>query len=103
MVDSIPDDPHEQVRLMEKWASLNDFSGDDRPDEPGAWNLVYNLRSIEESCRALLDTHLPNLADASEERALVDALNDTAIELTHLLWHVRDIRYYGDLAERVLP
>ena len=101
MVGSIPDDPRQMTELMDKWASLMDFSRDDRPDDPGAWNLVHNLRSIEVSCRALLDAHLPNLAAASDKDTLIYALTDVGEELTHLYWHIRNLRFYGDLADRM--
>ncbi|MEX0630209.1 MAG: hypothetical protein WEE67_10715 [Chloroflexota bacterium] len=91
------------AELMEKWASLKDFSADDRPDEPGAWNLVYNLRHIEGSCRALLDSHLPNLTGVSEKDALMLALADIGVELTHLLWHIRNLRAFGDLTDSLGP
>jgi hypothetical protein len=96
----IPDDPVLQLALAERWSETLDFSEYDRPDEPGAWNLVYSMWSIQESCRALLDVKVPNLISASAEQDLVDALQDVALEISHLLYHARDARYFE---HRLIP
>jgi hypothetical protein len=98
--EPIPDDPNLQLALAERWSETLDFSEYDRPDEPGGWNLVYSLWSIQESCRALLDDELPKLISASSEQDLIDALQDVALDLSHLLYHVRDARYFE---HRLLP
>jgi hypothetical protein len=98
--EPIPDDPKLQLALAERWSETLDFSEYDRPDEPGAWNLVYSLWSIQESCRALLDDELPKLISASAEQDLRDALQDVALELSHVLYHARDARYFE---HRLLP
>ena len=94
MNEPIPDDPKLQLALAERWSETLDFSAYDRPDEPGAWNLIYSLKGIQDSCRSLLDEELPKVVAASTEEGLQDALLEVGIELGHLLYHVRDARYF---------
>lgn len=94
MTEVIPADPTAQSDLVLRWSRTVDFSAIDRPDESGAWNLVYSLRSIEESCRVLLEKHLPGLMSASEEHEIRQALREVELELRHLVYHARDARYF---------
>ena len=98
MGSSIPEDPKLQAQLAARWQEYRDLSRFDRPDEPGAWNLLYSLHGIEQSCRALLDRQMPALVDATDGEQLQAALTDIGDELSHLLYHVRDARYFDYLS-----
>ena len=98
MAAPIPDTPELQAELANRWQRILDMSAFDSADESGAWNLVYSLHGIQDSCRALLEQRLPRLVSA-DSTDLQAALSEVGEELRHLTYHLRDARYFGYIAD----
>lgn len=72
----------------------------DRPDDPQAWTLAHGLSGIEESCYAIVATHLPALVDDMMDPGSVDdILHALGEEFRHILYHIDDMAYYRYLKE----
>src|SRR5262245_32261962 len=67
----------------------------DRPEEREASTLAHAFLDLEESFRRFIDEHLPQLtrSDLSEQE-ICDTLHDIGEEFRHILYHIRDPRYY---------
>jgi hypothetical protein len=70
----------------------------DRSDEPEASTLAHAFLDLEESFRRFIDEHLPELSrsDLSEQQ-VCDRLHEIGEELRHVLYHIRDPRFYDYL------
>ncbi|MBM3489103.1 MAG: hypothetical protein FJX68_01425 [Alphaproteobacteria bacterium] len=92
-------DPQALERLLatlSKYACVRRF---DEPDEPEAARLTHAFADIEDSLVRLQHVHLPNiLAGALTEQEMADLLTEIGEEFRHILYHVRDTRYFRDLA-----
>lgn len=86
--------------VLAKLPSVRQF---DLPDEPQAWTMVYSLTDIEESCAVLLDTLLPKLLKQNSPKQAEETLWEIGEELRHILYHIRDMRYFESLVNRVDP
>lgn len=91
-------------RLTERLASLKSVSQFDRPREPQAATLTHSLTDLEKSFREVLDTLLPKLLDESlASDQLNDVLLDIGEELRHILYHIRDPRFFDYLGDTREP
>jgi Zn-dependent oligopeptidase len=70
--------------------------------EEAAWELATSLADIEEASKRYVNDLMPRLvaADVAEEE-LADLLHAIGEELRHVLYHVRDARYFGYLQDEV--
>ncbi|MEX2247350.1 MAG: hypothetical protein WEC75_11775 [Dehalococcoidia bacterium] len=91
--------PEVRQALVTRLARVEAVSKYDRPDESQASAIVYNLSELEESFTRFLAEILPALTTAAEEAKLLDLLHDAGEEFRHILFHIRDPKYYGYLAE----
>ena len=74
----------------------------DTMSEPQASTLAQTLADIEESSSVILNQGIPRLMAAlADPEALQDVLVDIGEELAHILYHIRDAKYYGYVVERV--
>ena len=86
----------EQVKaLAEKLGNLAQVSQFNSADEPQSWTLAYALRDIEGSCLKLADVCIPRLLKCESEDELLATLHDIGEELKHVIYHVKDVRYYS--------
>jgi hypothetical protein len=68
--------------------------------EKEAWTLAHALLDLEESCRMLVDRHMPKLRQAdltADER--YNVLLEVGEELRHVLYHIKDPRFFKYLSE----
>ena len=65
-----------------------------------AWELAHHLSDIEESCSAFLSDLLPILVQKDLPDAEVyKVLHSMGEQFRHLLYHIREIKYYDYLFE----
>jgi hypothetical protein len=85
-------------KLTERLKKIGAVSQFDRPEEPQAATLAHSLKDLEKSFREILDTHLPKLLDETiQDDELNDVLLDIGEELRHVLYHIKDPRYFSYL------
>jgi hypothetical protein len=90
--------PDAALRLAERLARLKAVSQFDVPGEPQAATLVHSMTDLEGSFRTILDVLLPKLLNASVDTdELNDVLLDIGEELRHVLYHIRDPKFFGYL------
>jgi hypothetical protein len=65
------------------------------PDEDEAWTLAHGLADLEESFRVVLDDLLVKLMSKEIGPAeRYDILLDIGEELRHIMYHIKDSRFY---------
>jgi hypothetical protein len=70
------------------------------PERPEAGILAHALPDIQDSCIRLVDEHFPALQQHVVDAGDVsESLLEIALELRHVLYHVRDSRYLAALVE----
>jgi hypothetical protein len=78
-----------------KIASVAQF---DAPDEPQGSTIANALSDLEDSFSIVLNNLLPKLLDQTKSpEELDDVLLDIGEELRHILYHIRDTKYFGYL------
>jgi hypothetical protein len=69
-------------------------------EDSEAWTLAHSFQDIEESCRALLDDLLPRLTEGqSSESEIQELLHGIGEEFRHILYHIKDTKFYQYLYE----
>lgn len=96
---SILKDSIEIKKLAEKLQKYECVYKFDSDDDPEAWRLAHSLSDLEQSFREILNDSLPALQDADSEKALYNALLDIGEELRHILYHIKDPRFFSYLFE----
>ena len=72
----------------------------DLPNEPQASTLAHAFLDLEVSFRRFIDQHLPALMRRGiSEQEICDRLQDIGEELRHIVYHVRDMRFYEDVVQ----
>ena len=78
-----------------KIASVAQF---DLPNEPQGSTVANALSDLEDSFREVLNNLLPKLLDQTKSaEELDDLLLDIGEELRHILYHIKDTKYFGYL------
>lgn len=86
--------------LIERLSCIPSVRQFDRPEEPQASTIVHSLGDLEQSFRTTLDCLLPRLLDESlAPQQLNDVLLEIGEELRHVLYHVKDPKFFGYLFE----
>ncbi len=85
--------------LAEKLQKYECVSKLDSDNDPEAWRLAHSLIDPEESFKEILDNSLPALRKASSEEEIHDALLDIGEELRHILYHIKDPKFFSYLFE----
>jgi len=93
------DDTKELKRLAEKLQQYECVSKFDSQGEPEAWRLAHSLSDLEQSFGEILDKYLPALCQAKNEESAYNALLDIGEELRHILYHIKDPKFYNYLLE----
>jgi hypothetical protein len=84
--------------LTDRLSCISSVSQLDQPGEPQAATISNSLADLEDSFRTMLDTLLPRLLNESlTPEKLNDALLDVGEELRHVLYHIRDPKYFNYL------
>ena len=84
--------------LADRLANIPSVSQFDLADEPQGSTIAHALSDIANSSSALLNDLLPKLLDRTKSAdELDDLLLDIGEELRHILYHIKDTRYYGYL------
>jgi hypothetical protein len=87
-------------RLTERLSRLSSVSRFDVPGEPQAATLAHSFTDLEKSFHEFLEVLLPNLLDESSDP---DQLSNTLLgigeEFRHILYHIRDPRFFSYLGE----
>ncbi len=68
-------------------------------DEPEAWRLAHSLCDVEESLNEILNKFLPVLRKSDDAEAINEALLDIGEEFRHILYHIKDPKFYRYLLE----
>ena len=87
-------------QLAQKLESYKSVSKFDSESELEAWRLVHSLAGLEHSFGEILDNYIPALCDANDEQSVNDALLDIGEELRHILYHVKDPKYFNYLLDK---
>lgn len=92
--------PEAALRLTERLARVKSVSQFDQPGEPQAATLAHSLTDLEKSFREIVETLLPRLLDESlASDQLNDVLLDIGEELRHVLYHIKDPKFFGYLTD----
>ena len=86
------------VRLAEVLYRCGRVRQLDSADELEADTLAHAFLDLEESFKRFVDEHLPVLLRGElTESEVCDRLDDIRKEFRHILYHIRDPRFYRDL------
>jgi hypothetical protein len=76
-------------------AQIPEVTRHNTPDEDEAWTLAHGLSDLEESFRVVLDDLLVKLMNKDINAAeRFDILLDIGEELRHIMYHIKDSRFY---------
>lgn len=74
----------------------------DRPDEPESETLAHAFLDINESCKTLTNELFPKLEFANlSEDEVNELLFDIGEELRHIIYHIKDPKFYEYLVENI--
>lgn len=94
-------DAKDLKHLAEKLTKCRDVTKLDENDDKEAWTLAHSFQDIEESAHVFLDDLLPKLAKKElSESEIHDLLLDIGEELRHILYHIKDPKFYQYLYEQ---
>jgi hypothetical protein len=98
--DYLLGDPEAWKRLAENLARCEEVTKFDRGQDQEAWTLAHAFADLEESFRKLLENYFPKLLAPEIECGLIhDVLLDIGEELRHILYHIKDPRFFAYLDE----
>ena len=96
--DRLLEDMESWKELAEKLDLLPDVNKHDSADDKEAWTLVHAFSDLEESFRRFLDDQLPRLVNGEPTpTALNDLLTEIGEEFRHIVYHIRDPKFYSYL------
>jgi hypothetical protein len=84
--------------LADRLSTVSSVSRFDLPGEPQGSTIAHALLDLEDSFSVVLNELLPKLLDETKSSEEVDELLlDIGEELRHILYHIRDARYFAYL------
>ena len=84
--------------LADRLAKVPSVSQFDLAGEPQGSTIAHALSDLEDSFSLVLSDLLPKLLDQTKSAdELDDLLLDVGEELRHILYHIKDTRYFGYL------
>jgi hypothetical protein len=86
------------AKKLNKYECVRRF---DSIDEPEAWRIAHSLCDLVDSFNDIRETYLPALNDADDEKSVNDILLDIGDELRHILYHIKDPRFFSYLMEDI--
>ncbi|MCP5468592.1 MAG: hypothetical protein H7A32_04920 [Deltaproteobacteria bacterium] len=82
---------------LRKSAKVNSFN---QVEELESDTLAHSFLDIDESCRTLLNDLFPKLESTDlSEKEIDELLFDIGEELRHILYHIKDPKFYNYLKE----
>jgi ribosome-associated toxin RatA of RatAB toxin-antitoxin module len=101
MIPRLLESVAEVKRLAEFLSQCEAVTLFDTDDAKEAWTLAHCFADLEMSFRAILDQHLPALlSDRSRsEDETEELLHAIGEEFRHILYHLKDPRYYRYLLD----
>ena len=92
--------PEVVQRLSQRLAHVKAISQFDEPGEPQSDTLAHSLTDLEKSFREILDALFPKLLNESlNPEELNDVMLDIGEELRHVLYHIKDPKFFGYLID----
>ena len=92
--------PAEIGALAERLAQTPDVTRFDEGAHREAWTLAHAFADLEESFEKFLTDQLPRLVgDQSTTTEIPDILLEIGEEFRHILYHIRDPKFYGYLQD----
>jgi hypothetical protein len=93
--------PTRVVRLANRLSHIPEVAQFDMPGEPQGDTLAHALSHWEDSFAAILDELLPKLVkeEAASAEQTNDILHDLGDQLRHILYHIRDTKYFRYLLD----
>jgi hypothetical protein len=86
------------VELERRLSQIAEVARFDMPGEAQGHTLAHALSHWEDSFTAFLDDLLPKLANkTATDEELIDAIHDVGDELRHILYHIKDVKYFAYL------
>jgi|SRR6185437_5132619 len=84
--------------LAARLQSIKSVSRYDVPGEPQSSTMAHAFTDLEQSFRQFVEVLLPKLLDPSTNAdEATDILLDIGEEFRHILYHIRDVKYFGYL------
>ncbi len=81
--------------LAEKLSQVEEVTRHDEGQHKEAWVITHAFADLESSFRAFLEDQLPKLMESDlEPSAVAGLLIDIGEELRHILYHLRDPKFY---------
>lgn len=71
----------------------------DRDNDIEAYNIAHALFDIEEAAKTITELRLKLESNTLGEMEINDVLTDIGDELRHILYHIKDMKYYDYLIE----
>lgn len=94
------DDATKLGALAERLSRCPDVIRFDDKEEQQAWTLAHTFADLEESFLNILDRLMPALmAEELDPSQVTALLLDIGEELRHILYHIRDPKYYAYLLD----
>jgi hypothetical protein len=92
--------PDVAFRLMDRLSKIKSVTQFDRPGRPEAGTLAHSFADLEKSFCEVLDVLFPKLLDESlTPEQMNDVLLDIGEELRHILYHIKDPKFFGYLLD----
>lgn len=86
--------------LAERLSHCPDVAKFNAGDDIEGWTLAHSFADIEESCSKFLNDQLPKLAQSElSDSELYELLLDIGEGLRHILYHVKDTKFYQYLQD----
>jgi hypothetical protein len=86
--------------LAEKLSACADVTKFDEGEEREAWALAHALSDLEEAFVKIMDEQLPSLIERDlTPSEIYELLLDIGETLRHIIYHIRDPKFYGYLVE----
>jgi hypothetical protein len=84
--------------LADRLGEIASVAQFDLPNEPQGSTVANALSDLEDSFSAVLNDLLPKLLDQTKSAEELDTvLLDIGEELRHILYHIKDTKYFGYL------
>ncbi|MDX1920437.1 MAG: hypothetical protein SFU25_06840 [Candidatus Caenarcaniphilales bacterium] len=100
MKDKVSQNIQDLNFLAEKLARNKSLIKFNNPNEsePESWSLAYALLELENSCSKFTKELLPKLVSENlSEDEINDLLHEIGEELRHILYHIKDSKFYSYL------
>ena len=92
--------PEKITALSQRLATSSKVRRYDDSSEPQSWTLAYTFSELEESFRKFTEVQLPKLfSERLNEEQIDDLLHEIGEEFRHILYHIKDPKFYEYLSD----